>query len=159
MALACNQWMNTKINEPVLNTFEQEIYHDFIADLTSTKEVSMTVVLKEKLNNVYSQRDYDNWDGEDAYKLSYAAYLQAYTFIDSIKNLPQPQIIPYPNGHIGFDWKIKKLRLDASIVFDGKGSFMYVILAPDGESYGTELHNTKTQEKFIKYMDMLVNGI
>ena len=66
----------------------------------------------ETLKTVFTECNKENWDGEGAVAISPEAYLEAYKLISLLPSLRQmPEIIPSPNGQIGFEWYVEKNHL------------------------------------------------
>lgn len=157
MALACTQWLYTNKDEPVKNKLDFEIYNGFCKSSTCIEEISIKNILEEELFAIYDECKYENWDSDNALPIPFERYEQAKQFISFIEKLPKPQITPYPNGTIGYDWKIN--NNDISVMFEKDNYFLYVILAPKSEKYGKEIQDYNNQVMFSKLLESLVNGI
>jgi len=59
----------------------------------------------EKLEEVYRQCSFDDWDGYDAAAISKETYFEARRLLRLIpSSCPLPDILPEPEGEIGFEW-------------------------------------------------------
>jgi hypothetical protein len=58
-----------------------------------------------ELDEVYSQCANENWDGEGAAAITQATYIEALKFLSLLPLIiATPEIVPEPNGSIGFEW-------------------------------------------------------
>ncbi|MCI4625164.1 MAG: hypothetical protein L3V56_04290 [Candidatus Magnetoovum sp. WYHC-5] len=64
--------------------------------------------LSKKLYEVYTACQDDNWDGYEAYALTYAVYNKALCLAtDNIPcTSPMPDVVPEPDNGIGYEWEL-----------------------------------------------------
>ena len=82
----------------------------------------------------------EGWDGYDALPLNEAAYFEARKFIESlplISSIPMPEIIPEPNGDIGFEWSKGKRQVFVVSV-SGSNEIVYAGLFGTNKTHGVE---------------------
>ena len=157
MALAYTDWISTSNKEFITNEIDCRLYSEFFDSVTNTKERNIKYDTEEELNIIYNECSEDNWDFDGAIGISNEIYLQAKRFIKFINNVPKPEVVPYPNGLLGFDWKTKKH--DISLVFDKNNKFCYAIFSKNGKKFGTEEQNDYNQSIFIKLLEDIFNEI
>lgn len=116
----------------------KKAYSDRIKDY---KEVSSslydnllkTIIWKdsalENLYEIYKECSEVDWDGYDANPISQEVYLEASKLIRILpSSIPMPEILPEPDGHIGFEWYkgenyVFVISLEGNNVIDYAGLF------------------------------------
>ncbi len=64
------------------------------------------------LFEIYSECTSDMWDGYNAVKIPDIAFIEAIEFIELLpKSLPKPELVPDPQGEIGFEWHFGENRV------------------------------------------------
>ncbi|HAX99292.1 MAG TPA: hypothetical protein DCY12_10510 [Candidatus Atribacteria bacterium] len=96
--------------------------------------------LNHALEAIFQECSQKNWDGYDASPISEETYLEAKKFIKMLCSLPfpLPEILPEPDGQIGFEWFKEKNNL-FTISLTEKNLIYYAgIFGENGETCGKE---------------------
>jgi hypothetical protein len=90
----------------------------------------------EELDDIYSQCANDNWDGERAAAITQATYIEALKFLAVLPLIiATPEIVPEPNGSIGFEWHRNRQVFVVSV--KGRQTLSYAGVFNGGVSHGT----------------------
>lgn len=108
------------------------------------------------LEEVFGECSVDGWDGYDSLRIDQATYNEAYKFINALPSwLPLPEIVPEPDGDIGFEWCYGKNKMFAVSV-EGKGQLNYAgILGLGNKAHGTEIFDGSIPESIIGYISRI----
>lgn len=92
------------------------------------------------LLETYQECYEENWDGYDAMPISQAALSEAERFLGALPSwIPAPEIVPEPDGDIGFEWNRGKDWVFVASV-NGTNRITYAGLFGIGnKTHGTEL--------------------
>lgn len=103
------------------------------------------------LREVFSECAIDGWDGYDSERINRATFDEAYKFLNSLPSwLPLPEIVPEPNGDIGFEWYFGKNKLFVVSV-EGTGQLNYAgILGFGNKAHGTEIFDGTIPKSIIE---------
>lgn len=91
------------------------------------------------LMETYKECCEENWDGYGAVPISQATCSEAVRFLDALPSwIPAPEIVPEPDGYIGFEWsRGKDWTVVASV--DGTNRITYAgLFGTDNKTHGTE---------------------
>lgn len=138
-------------NAPTYNFLKPVLTGDLLEQLnksfiTTEKVNSIRTTLSEEIDKVYSERNYDGWANskkEKSYAIKYFSTEQAKEFASYIENIKQPQVIPFMDGFIGFEWNFSNKII--SIVFKDNGNYIYSISTDSINVYGENKQNTENQ--------------
>jgi hypothetical protein len=76
----------------------------------------------ESLYDLAERCKQENWDGDGAEAITDATYQKAYLFLETLPiDLPAPDFIPEPDGHIAMEW------------YRGRGRLIVLSIGEDGE--------------------------
>lgn len=116
-----------KVNKPTYPSDE---------DLVKWKRFSETL---KTLQEVYTEHSVENWDGYEAAPISIDAYSEATRFLKMLPpSIPEPDIIPEPDGGIGLEW-YKERGFSVVISVSGENIITYVgRFGKNNQTYGTE---------------------
>lgn len=92
------------------------------------------------LMETYKECCEESWDGYGAVPISQATCSEAVRFLDALPSwIPAPEIVPEPDGYIGFEWRRGKYWTVVASV-DGTNHIIYAgIFGTGDKSHGTEL--------------------
>ena len=108
--------------------------------------------LVRELFEIYDDCSSVNWDGYNSRPLTKKSLSEAETFIRAMPIwLPTPEIVPEPDGDIGFQWSFGKDRI-LTVSLSGKNIVTYAAILGSAErkKYGTEPFNNTIPEEIIK---------
>jgi len=108
------------------------------------------------LQEMFGECSEAGWDGYDSEKINQATYDEAYKFINSLPSwLSMPEIVPEPNGDIGFEWYFGKNRVFIVSV-EGAGQLNYAgILGLGNKAHGTEIFDGTIPKSIIEYISRI----
>jgi len=141
----------TKSPERNVTFGDEYVTYFFKFMTTAQREKGIKSSLSDELNAISDKCKEDGWacdDNDSAKGISDVSVQQAQTFIEYIKNVPAPFVVPYYDGDIGFEWNIKN-NIVISIVFTGNDQFIFSIISPSGNVYGSKLQNAENQKEFM----------
>lgn len=105
------------------------------------------------LKETYQECSEAGWDGYGALPIAQETYDEAVRFLSAMPSwLPTPEIVPEPNGDIGFEWTFGKNRtLVASV--DGTNRITYAgLLGTGNKSHGTEVFDGSIPQTLISHI-------
>lgn len=108
--------------------------------------------LVSELFDIYNDCSTSNWDGYDALPITRKAILEAKRFINAMPIwMPTPEIVPEPDGDIGFQWSFGKDRI-LTVSFSGQNIISYasILGSPERKKYGSEIFNDSIPEEVIE---------
>jgi len=66
----------------------------------------------DELYDVAEECSEAGWDGFGGLPISQDAYVKAYQFLEDLPTgVPQPSVVPEPDGHICLEWYVKPTRI------------------------------------------------
>jgi hypothetical protein len=103
------------------------------------------------LKKIFSECSEDGWDGYDAKTISQVTFDEAYKFLNSLPSwLSMPEIVPEPNGDIGFEWYFGKDKVFIVSV-EGLGQLSYAgILGLGVKAHGAEIFDGTIPKSIIE---------
>jgi len=127
----------------------QKFYKDAIANLRRSVTWNYLSGVLVTLSEIYQECSEDNWDGYGALPITQETYDEAVRFLNALPSwLPIPEIIPEPDGDIGFEWNFGKNRLLAVNV-DGTNRITYAgLLGTGNKAHGTEVFDGSIPQIF-----------
>ena len=132
----------------VLDKFEEKLS----AELSSSVTWQRNPQLVQELHEIYSECSVENWDGYGALPLNEQAVREAKCFIDIMPiSMPEPEIVPEPNGDIGFQWSFGRNRI-LTVSFNGKKTLTYasILGSPNKTKYGSEIFYDCIPEEVVE---------
>lgn len=102
------------------------------------------------LDEAYQECSTDNWDGYGAQPITASTYTEALAFLNALPtNIPIPEVIPEPDGSVGFEWENGPNRI-FSASLNGKGTITYAGLIGKGvKAHGTEIFDDAIPQNII----------
>ena len=92
-----------------------------------------------ELQEIYNGCSSNNWDGEGANAISESAYVEAARFIRLLPvAFPLPDIVPEPNGQIGFEWPVRRQHMFVVAVGGTQTLTFAGMFGADSSTHGTE---------------------
>jgi len=91
------------------------------------------------LQELYREYSFENWDGYEAVPISIDAYSEAARFLKMLpSSIPEPNIIPEPDGGIGLEW-YKEKDFSFLVSVSGKNTITYIgRFGKNNQTYGIE---------------------
>lgn len=113
----------------------------------------------EELNNVFKECSEENWDGYMAAAVSECVYVKAKKILAMIpSSFPRPDILPEPDGSIGFEWyKMKNFVFVISIADDNILSYAG-LFGENNKVHGTEWLYDSLPNFIITCLERLFNN-
>jgi hypothetical protein len=109
-----------------------------------------------ELFQVYKSCSNANWDSEGAEAISEAAYQEAARFIRLLPVIfPMPEIVPEPNGQVGFEWH---LRQDNMLVVALGGTQVLTfagLFGGESSVHGTDPFSDSVPESVVAHLQRL----
>ncbi|MEW8509139.1 MAG: hypothetical protein AB2598_20855 [Candidatus Thiodiazotropha sp.] len=121
-------------------------------ELSSSVTWGRSSDLTQELLEIYGDCSTSNWDGYDALPITRKAVLEAKRFISAMPIwMPTPEIVPEPNGDVGFQWSFGKDRI-LTVSFSGNNIVTYasILGSPERKKYGSEIFNDSIPEEVIE---------
>ena len=118
---------------------------------------SVRTALIEEIDKIYDECKEEGWANlkkEKSLPLSYKSTVQAKEFASYIEDLPQPYVIPYVNGCIGFEWNSCNKAI--SIIFKPEGSYIYSIITNTLNDFGENTQNTANQRALFQRISQIL---
>lgn len=137
-----------------------EILFNFIQTPTMAKKISNKTYIDKTLDDLYNECKNNGWYEEEglcAKGLSLDSINQARTFANYIDFSDKPNIVPYCDGTIGFEWHKNNALI--SITFAKPNEFSYAILTPENKSWGTKTQNINNQRQIIAEFKGILNNV
>jgi len=134
----------------------QKLYEDTVASLRKSVTWNYLGGVLVALKETYKECSVDGWDGYGALPITQETYDEAVRFLNAMPSwLPMPEIVPEPNGDIGFEWNFGKNRtLVASV--DGTNRITYASLLGTGnKSHGTEVFDGSIPQTLISHISRI----
>jgi hypothetical protein len=106
--------------------------------LANVASVQPRIAALRELGVLYRECAAENWDGEGATPISRASYDEAVEFLRQLPiSLKTPDVVPEPNGSIGFEWQRKRKVFIVSV--KGRQELAYAgVFGPGVRVHGTE---------------------
>ncbi len=138
---AQNFWVrsyNTGTSDTARNL--QKIFEETVSDLRRSVTWNRIGDAMTALMEAFEECSEPNWDGYGATPILAAAYEEARTFLNALPaQIPVPEIVPEPDGSIGFEWNNGPNRIFVASV-NGIGLILYAgILGKCNKTHGTEV--------------------
>lgn len=101
------------------------------------------IELNHAFDAIFQECSQENWDGYDAAPISKKTYFEAKKFIEMLRSLPfpLPEILPEPDGQIGFEW-YKEKNNSFTVSLTEKNLIYYAgLFGENSETCGKEKFN------------------
>lgn len=134
----------------------QEIIDGTVIDLRKSVTWNRVGNAIASLSEAFEECSEPNWDGYNAVPITAAAYEEAKAFLNALPpGIPVPEIVPEPDGGIGFEWDSGPSRTFAASV-SGKGLIVYAGLLGKGtKAHGTETFDDAVPANIIEFVKRL----
>jgi hypothetical protein len=131
-------------------------FMDFFEALSIVMSVQPRRTTLAELNDIYRECSQENWDGEGAQAMSVRTYQEAVRFLCALPfTIGAPEVIPEPNGPIGFQWRSGPNAVFVASV-NGTQRISYAGLFGKGvTAYGTEDFSDAIPETIIGNLNRL----
>ena len=102
-------------------------------------------MLIQEIQELYKEHSENNWDGYGAERISPGAFIEAKRVAEMLpQDLPEPDVIPEPNGDIAFEWyrskrKVFIISVDGSSVINYAGLYGRVSRVHGSEYFTDEI--------------------
>ena len=134
----------------------QRLYAGAVASLRKSVTWNYLGSVFVALKETYQECSEDGWDGYGALPIAQETYDEAVRFLNAMPSrLPMPEIVPEPNGDIGFEWTFGKNRtLVASV--SGTNRITYAgLLGTGNKSHGTEVFDGSIPQTIISHISRI----
>ena len=134
----------------------QKLFEVTVASLRKSDTWNYLGNTREALKETYQECCEENWDGYGALPISQAAYYEAVRFLVALPSwLPTPEIVPEPEGDIGFEWSYGKNRILAASV-NGTNRITYAgLLGTGNKAYGTEVFDGSIPQTLVEHISRI----
>lgn len=134
----------------------QRLYKDAVASLRKSVTWDYLGGVLAALKETYQECSEEGWDGYGARPVTQETYDEAIRFLSALPSwLPAPEIVPEPDGDIGFEWNFGKNRMLAVSV-DGTNRITYAgLLGTGNKSYGTEVFNGSIPQTLVDHVSRI----
>lgn len=112
-----------------------------------------------ELKEIYRQCSEPDWNGYGASPISQETFDEAIRFLNALPSwLPAPEIVPEPDGDIGFEWNCGKNRMLVASV-DGTNRITYAgLLGKGNKAHGTEVFDGSIPQTLIDHISRICPG-
>lgn len=108
--------------------------------------------------DVFRKHHNPNWDGYGAVPLSESACKEAASFLKKLPlSVPNPDVIPNPDGDISLEWYLRK-RLLFVVTFSGRGIISYAgLFGKRTKIHGTEVFSESIPSSVLESLCRLLS--
>ena len=108
---------------------------------------------KDELDLVYEEYSNDGWDGFDAIPISSKIVEKAKQFLDALPlSIPAPEIIPEPDGTIGFEWCAGPRHV-FSVSIEADNTIVYAgLFGQSRKAHGVEIFDDSIPSVITEYI-------
>ncbi len=134
----------------------QIFYKDAIENLRKSVTWNYLSGVLVTLSEIYQECSEDNWDGYGALPITQETYDEAVRFLNALPSwLPIPEIVPEPDGDIGFEWNFGKNHMLAASV-DGTNRITYAgLLGTGNKAHGTEVFDGSIPQTLVDHISRI----
>lgn len=134
----------------------QGLYKDTVASLRKSVTWDYLGGVLAALKETYRECSEEGWDGYGALPVTQETYDEAARFLNALPSwLPAPEIVPEPDGDIGFEWNFGKNCMLAVSV-DGTNRITYAgLLGTGNKSYGTEVFHGSIPQTLVDHISRI----
>lgn len=131
----------------------QRTLEEILANLRNSatwNHVAPTIAI---LHEAVEECSQTNWDGYGAQPVSGRTYSEAIRFLNALPIwLPVPEIVPEPDGGIGFEWYVSMQKTFVASV-NGSGKVIYAGLFGRGnKAHGAEVFNGTIPQTILGFV-------
>jgi len=95
--------------------------------------------VRGEIEEVARECAFDNWDGYNARAISQRTTVNAARFVDLLPaDLPEPSVVPAPNGHIALTWDFGRGRILTISIGESTSAAYAGILGNEVRRHGVE---------------------
>ncbi len=134
----------------------QKLYKDAVISLRKSVTWDYLGGVFAALKETYQECSEAGWDGYDALPITQETYDEAVRFLSALPSwLPAPEIVPEPDGDIGFEWNFGKNRLLVASV-DGANRITYAgLLRTGNKAHGTEVFDGSIPQTIVDHISRI----
>ena len=151
---ACSFLNKLRLNADLLESFDSSF-------ITTEQTNSIRTTLSADIDRVYEECKNDGWGNlrnEKFVGLNQLSAHHAKEFACYIENIQQPNVVPYSNGCIGFEWNSSEKII--SIMFKENGNFVYSIITDSVNDYGENKQTSENQQNLLsRISSILLEGV
>jgi hypothetical protein len=112
-----------------------------------------------ELSEVYKSCAMPDWDGEGAEPIPFLAYQEAARFLRLLPMIfPMPDVVPEPNGQVGFEWRLKKRHMFVVAIGGNQSMTFAGLFGSDSGVHGTEPFFDAIPESIIANLQRLYSS-
>ena len=134
----------------------QRLFGDAVDSLRKSVTWDYLSGVRAALKEIYLECSEAGWDGYDALPVTQETYDEAVRFLSALPSwLSMPEIVPEPDGDIGFEWNFGKNRLLVASV-DGTNRITYAgLLGTGNKAHGTEVFDGSIPQTLIDHVSRI----
>jgi hypothetical protein len=134
----------------------QKLYANAVASLRKSVTWDYLGNVLAALRETYQECSKANWDGYGALPITQETYDEAVRFLSALPSwLPTPEIVPEPDGDIGFEWNFGRNRILAASV-NGTNRITYAGLLETGnKAHGTEVFDGSIPQTLVDHISRI----
>lgn len=134
----------------------QKLYEDTVVSLRKSVTWNYLAHARDALRETYQECYEQNWDGYGARPIPQATYDEAVRFLNAFPSwLPAPEVVPEPNGDIGFEWNFGKNRVFSASV-SGTNRITYAgLLGTGNKAHGTEVFDGSIPQTLVEHISRI----
>jgi len=138
----------------------QKLYEDAVVSLRKSVTWNYLGNALDALRATYRECNEHNWDGYGALPISPTTYDEAVRFLNALPSwMPTPEIVPEPDGDIGFDWNFGKNRVFAASV-NGTNHITYAgLLGTGNKAHGTEVFDGSIPQTLVDHITRIFTRV
>ncbi|MEW8660077.1 MAG: hypothetical protein AB2603_17295 [Candidatus Thiodiazotropha endolucinida] len=126
------------------------IFDSAIEELRNSLTWNPLYELGPELQEIITECHAEDWDGENACPITQATYSEAFAFIENLPmGLPLPELVPEPEGDIGFEWNRGKNKIFVASI-NGTGVITYAgLFGKNRKTHGEEAFDENIPQNII----------
>jgi len=134
----------------------QRLYEDAVTSLRKSVTWDYLSSVRAALKETYQECSEEGWDGYGALPITQETYDEAVRFLSALPSwLPAPEIVPEPDGDIGFEWSFGNNRVLAASV-DGTNRITYAgLLGTGNKAHGTEVFDGSIPQTLVEHISRI----
>ena len=129
----------------------QKVFEDCFIRLRRAETWDHPVKVLSDLKKIFREYFEKDWDGYGALPISQEAYHEAVRFLVALPLswLPTPEVVPEPEGDIGFEWNFGKNRIFV-VSINGTNIVTYAgLLGTGNKTNGTEVFDGSIPQTIV----------
>lgn len=140
LALSGPYSISTRSSNTGMSSLSTTLANKYDAARKSMASRVLTETVIGSLSNIFEECKESGWDGRNAKAVSASTFAHANRFLFSLpSSLPVPDVVPEPDGEIGFEWSKEPKRI-FSVSISPNGLLSYAgLIGRTSKTHGTEI--------------------